>query len=248
MFVSAKNLTSVILLAIITSGCSRLSLDHEIANKGPIRLHETNPYLVSNQFLAEAIKSSPVIDGFIRTEGTPDAIAVKKDFIGPYRTHLYYLQERKAFLMESKGGQAFVKGPARIPDPVYQQLKRITPLSKEAALNFSSGGPTLTTSTDNYSRSRRLSSTIKEMRQAAQPTARAQLNREAELKTNSNNGSTLRRNYYGRVSEKSRYGATLPSTTVPSAQQYIQQNHQKPQAELPGQPAELNQRKLKFSN
>jgi len=151
-----KNISLVFLILLLTllsaSGCSRVSVKKELANKGVHRLDEKNPYVFTNQYLSESIKDSPITRGFIRSEGTPDALAVKKSFWGNYKTHLYYLPERKAFLIEEKSGGPIIKGPARIPDGIYQDLKRIPPLTKPAALVLKPGGPVVKTKTEHFQR------------------------------------------------------------------------------------------------
>lgn len=134
-------LTCILALSfLLTSGCSRVSVRKELANQGVYRLDENNPYVLTNQYLAENIKDSPITRGFIRSEGTPDALSVKKSFWGNYKTHLYYLPEREAFLLERKSGGAVIKGPARIPEKIYRDLRRIRPLTKPAALVLKPAG------------------------------------------------------------------------------------------------------------
>ena len=148
-------LTSIIALALIlTSGCSRVSVRKELANQGVYRLDENNPYVLTNQYLAENIKNSPITRGFIRSEGTPDALSVKKSFWGNYKTHLYYLPEREAFLLERKSSGAVIKGPARIPEKIYQDLRRIRPLTKPAALVLKPGGTQVGVQAEQFEQSR----------------------------------------------------------------------------------------------
>ncbi len=148
-------LTSIIALALLlTSGCSRVSVRKELANQGVYRLDENNPYVLTNQYLAENIKDSPITRGFIRSEGTPDALSVKKSFWGNYKTHLYYLPEREAFLLERKSGGAVIKGPARIPEKIYQDLRRIRPLTKPAALVLKPGGTQVGVQAEQFEKAR----------------------------------------------------------------------------------------------
>lgn len=130
-------LTLGVTLVVTQSACSthsELYLREELANRGPIGLSGSNPYLSPNLFVANEMKHSEVFRGFVRFRGTPDAVEIRKHYFKPLRVYLFYLADGEAFLMEQGAADWLVRGPERIPTQLMSSFFNMQPPGQNAPL------------------------------------------------------------------------------------------------------------------
>ena len=115
---------SILLLA----ACSFSNPNHlrkDLANSGPLMLSRDNPYLAANMFLANEMSASPLLKGFIKHRGNPDALEISRHWFSPFRIHLYYLGNKQAYTLEETGEGWIVRGPERIPEKILSKFSEV---------------------------------------------------------------------------------------------------------------------------
>lgn len=94
----------------------------ELANRGPIRLSSSNPYLASNIFIARQMDSSGVFKGFIKTRGVPDALQVVHGLLSSSVVYLYYLDAQEEYALQVVENDWVIHGPERMDTIILDQL------------------------------------------------------------------------------------------------------------------------------
>lgn len=131
--------------SLLFCGCSTSSefyLRDELANRGPIALSPSNPFVAGNLFVAKEMKHSDIFRGFIKYRGTPDAVEVRTSHFKPIRVYLFYLGEAEAYLMEQGGGDWILRGPDKIPAQLMASFFNVSPAGTHAPLvtdNYEAG-------------------------------------------------------------------------------------------------------------
>jgi len=139
MFVFHKNLALLLILVLISSGCSsQLPLRSQIEGLGPIQLSRNNSEVLPNRFLSEEANASPRLWRFLKSTGSPDAVELKKGFLSSYRGHIYYLAQNKAYLLQERGNDWEIIGPGAIPQVIANGLRDIENLDLQAPLSLAS--------------------------------------------------------------------------------------------------------------
>lgn len=87
----------------------------QLKNEGPLLLSTANPYVAPNLFLAQERKSNPVIAGFMKIAGTPEAIEIKKGFLGSTELFFYYLKSKESYSFKEADGNWLITGPTPVP-------------------------------------------------------------------------------------------------------------------------------------
>lgn len=124
-----------LLLGILSCSSSNFNyLRNEIANQGPVPLSRDNPYVIPNLFLSKEIQLSPLMGGFIRHRGVPDAVEVRKRWTRAYRLYFFYLEQREAYLFEEAGDSWLIRGPEAIPAELMIEFSNLRVLVGEPAL------------------------------------------------------------------------------------------------------------------
>jgi hypothetical protein len=120
----------ILLLSTLLSGCVLAgrngdNLRDNLANRGPVSLSKSNPYIASNILLTNELASSSILKGFLKVRGNPDAIEVKKVLLRPYTLYFFYLKEKEVYILEEATGDWIIRGPQIIPSGVMEVLQRI---------------------------------------------------------------------------------------------------------------------------
>lgn len=122
----------LVCIFLVLSGCSTFQdndlLRDSLANRGPVTLSKSNPYIAANKLLTKEVAANATLKGFLRVRGNPDALEVKKVLLRPYTLYFFYLAKKEVFILEDSNKDWIIRGPQRIPDKV---LKGIHPLIVE---------------------------------------------------------------------------------------------------------------------
>lgn len=132
---------SVLTILFTLNACGFLgasnNLDEQLANQGPIPLSADNPYVGTNYYLAQQMEKNAQLRGFIKHQGTPDAIEIRARLFRSLRVYLFYLDKHEAFLLEESNGDWIILGPERIPQSILVNFDRMTPVGRHAPLSTS---------------------------------------------------------------------------------------------------------------
>lgn len=102
-------------IALSCSSSGNNYLRTELANRGPIPLSPSNPYLSANLFVSKEMERSKVLKGFIRFRGAPDAVEIKRSTLRPLRVFLFYLRDVEVYSLEESSEDWIIRGPEKIP-------------------------------------------------------------------------------------------------------------------------------------
>ena len=80
------------------------AFDSRVAKLGPVALSDSNPYIASNLYFAERIRTSNVLAGFIKYRGMPAAIEVETHYFRPNSLFLYYPNTQDYYSIDGKEG------------------------------------------------------------------------------------------------------------------------------------------------
>ncbi len=119
------------------SGCFSSSPNHlrkDLANSGPLLLNRDNPYIAANMFLANEVSLSPMMDGFIKHRGAPDAVQIDDHWLRPLRIYFFYLSDQEAYLFEDAEQGWIIRGPQNIPDNVMSKFDGVEIPPKSTAV------------------------------------------------------------------------------------------------------------------
>lgn len=130
-----------LVLCLFLTGCSTLqqsaSLRDNLANRGPVSLSNSNPYLASNILLSQEVDTSSTLKGFLKVRGNPDAIEVKKVLLRPYTLYFFYMPRQEVYILEESNHDWIIRGPQTTPEPVLEVLERVVikkgDISKESS-------------------------------------------------------------------------------------------------------------------
>jgi len=118
--------------AVLFSGCSALqtqeiNLRDNLANRGPVSLSKSNPYIASNILLSKEVESNSTLKGFLKVRGNPDAVEVKKVLLRPYLMYFFYVANKEVYILEEANRDWIIRGPQSIPEPVLEVLEVLVP-------------------------------------------------------------------------------------------------------------------------
>jgi len=120
-----KKLLIGLLFLFVATGCTS-GLTGRLLGRGPLALSDNNPYLASNLYVAESIKKSDVIRGFVQYKGLPQAVEIKSSAFEAPITILYYPKNNEYYKVEGEKGLVVITGPETIPMDILNKLMAIT--------------------------------------------------------------------------------------------------------------------------
>lgn len=129
---------------MLPAGGNNSFLRSELAGRGPMPLNAVNPFVSSNQFLAREMKQSATLRGFLKYNGTPDLLEVRRDFFKPFRVYFFYLPEDEAYLLEERGDDWIIRGPEEIPKKMLPDLKQYVSAGRQAPIVIEEQGQEVT--------------------------------------------------------------------------------------------------------
>lgn len=129
--------SSIVLISILLVACSSAGpnyLRKDLANQGPMVLSHDNPYIAPNLLLSNEINASPLMGGFVKHRGVPDAVEVTKKWMKPFRIYFFYLGHREAYLFQDGEEEWLIRGPEKIPDEIMIKFGNVRAGIRKPAL------------------------------------------------------------------------------------------------------------------
>ncbi len=113
------------------SGCAPMHtaapFRDNLANRGPVALSASNPYIASNILLSKEVESSSTLRGFLKVRGNPEAVEIKKVLLRPYMMYFFYPRSREVYILEESNSEWIIRGPQTIPGDVLSVIEQVVP-------------------------------------------------------------------------------------------------------------------------
>ena len=113
--IEVVNRVCLIPFFFLLSGCMPLQSGvlgrDNLANRGPVVVSKSNPYIASNMLLSKEIELNPTLKGFLKIKGNPEALEVTKSYFSPYLMYFYYPSQKEQYILEESSGDWVIRGP-----------------------------------------------------------------------------------------------------------------------------------------
>lgn len=123
------NRTITLIGVLCLSGCASLQSSaigrDNLANRGPVVVSTSNPYLASNMLLAKETELNPTLRGFLKIKGKPEILEVEKELFKPYFIYFYYPSQKERYVLEESNGDWVIRGPEVLASDNLKSLTNI---------------------------------------------------------------------------------------------------------------------------